>query len=105
MRWGGGLNGPHAVHRVTEGPCGGGGGGGGGTSLCGDCRAESLQIMMRADFIQPGLCLLFFFSARRSRQKLCSGSVGCDETLFLEEVMRFDAITARPGERRLAPFK
>lgn len=49
------LNRPHGVHRVTEGP------GGGGTSLCADCCAESLQIMMRGDFIQTGLSLLSVF--------------------------------------------
>lgn len=40
---------------MTEGP------GGGGTSLCCDCLAESLHIMMRGDFIQTGLSLNFFF--------------------------------------------
>lgn len=58
---------------------------------------------MRGDFIQAGLFLLSFFVC--NTQKLCSRTVGCVDTLFLEEVMRFDAITPWTGECRLAPFK
>lgn len=52
--------------------------------------------MMRDDFIQAGS--LFFFFGEREHTNIGS------RTLFSEEVMRFDAITPRTSERRIAPF-